>query len=72
MPKLIANALLFQLGWLACVFGGDSLWLLIVAAAVAVHLLWVSNWTAEGKLLISVFLAGSAPATPARKLRCLN
>ena len=60
MPKLIANALLFQLGWLACVFGGDSLWLLLVAAAVAGHLLWVSNWTAEGKLLISGFLTGSA------------
>src|SRR3990167_3002789 len=60
MPKLIANALLFQLGWFACVFGGDSLWLLLVAAAVAVHLLWVSRWAAEGKLLISVFLAGSA------------
>jgi hypothetical protein len=60
MPKLIANALLFQLGWLACVFGGDSLWLLIVAAVLAVHLLWTSSWAAEGKLLISVFLVGSA------------
>ncbi|MHA6494058.1 DUF2878 domain-containing protein [Pseudomonas borbori] len=60
MPKLIANALLFQLGWLACVIGGDSLWLLAVPAIVAVHLFWVSSWQAEGKLLISVFLAGSA------------
>jgi hypothetical protein len=60
MPKLIANAALFQLGWLACVFGGDSLWLLTVPAIVAVHLLWISSWQAEGKLLISVFLAGSA------------
>lgn len=60
MLKLIANAILFQLGWLACVFGGDSLWLLIVAVALAVHLLWLSSWAAEGKLLLSVFLAGSA------------
>src|SRR3990167_5792629 len=60
MPKLIANALLFQLGWLPCVFAGDSLWLLTVAAIVAVHLLWIGRWAAEGKLLISVFLAGSA------------
>lgn len=60
MPKLIVNALLFQLGWFACVFGGDSLWLLIVGVAVAVHLCWTSSWLAEGKLLLSVFLAGSA------------
>ncbi|QLC73867.1 DUF2878 domain-containing protein [Pseudomonas sp. LPB0260] len=59
MPKLIANALLFQLGWLACVLGGGP-WLLLVALAVAVHLLWTASWAAEGKLLFSVFLAGSA------------
>lgn len=60
MPKLIANALLFLLGWFACVLGGDSGWLLIVAVALTVHLLWTSSWAAEGKLLLSVFLAGSA------------
>ncbi|UTW09146.1 DUF2878 domain-containing protein [Pseudomonas benzenivorans] len=59
MPKLIANALLFQLGWLACVLGGGP-WLLLVGAVLAVHLLWISSWAAEGKLLLSVFLAGSA------------
>ena len=60
MPKLIANAVLFQLGWFACVLGGDGPWLLTVPAIVAVHLWWISSWQAEGKLLISVFLAGSA------------
>ncbi len=60
MPRLLANALLFQLGWLVCVFAGDSFWLLAVAAIIAVHLLWVSSWAAEGKLLLSVFLTGSA------------
>lgn len=60
MPKLIANALLFQLGWLACVLGGEGPWLLLVAGVLAVHLWWVSSWAAEGKLLLSVFLAGSA------------
>ena len=39
MPKLIANALLFQLGWLVCVFAGDSSWLLVVAVIIGVHLL---------------------------------
>lgn len=60
MPRLIANALLFQLGWFACVLGGDGPWLLVVGVALAVHLLWTSRWRAEGKLLISVFLFGSA------------
>jgi len=60
MPRLIVNALLFQLGWFACVLGGDSPWLLLVAVALAVHLLWVSSWAREGKLLLSVFLLGSA------------
>ncbi len=60
MPKLIANALLFQLGWFACVFGGDGPWLLLVAVALGVHLFWVSSWQAEGKLLLTVFFVGSA------------
>ncbi|MEX6501733.1 DUF2878 domain-containing protein [Pseudomonas zhanjiangensis] len=60
MPKLIANALLFQLGWLACILAGDGPGLLVVAAVLAVHLLWTSSWAAEGKLLLSVFLLGSA------------
>jgi hypothetical protein len=59
MPKLIVNALLFQLGWLACVLGGGP-WMLLVAPILAVHLLWTASWAAEGKLLLSVFLAGSA------------
>lgn len=59
MPRLIVNALFFQLGWFACVLGGDSPWLLVVAVALAVHLLWVSSWAREGKLLLSVFLLGS-------------
>jgi hypothetical protein len=61
MAKLIANTLLFQLGWFACIFAGERLWLLliVVAAILAVHLLWVSSWAAEGKLLVSVLLVGS-------------
>lgn len=29
MLKNLANAVLFQCGWFACVLGGDSLWLLV-------------------------------------------
>lgn len=60
MAKPITNALLSLLGWLACLLGGDGPWLLLVGVALAVHLLWTSSWAAEGKLLLSVFLVGSA------------
>ncbi len=42
MLKTLANAALFQCGWFACVLGGDSLWLLVGLAVLAVHLLWIS------------------------------
>lgn len=61
MPvKLIANALLFQAGWFACVLGGTSWWLLVPVAALIVHFTWISSWAAEGKLVVSVMLAGTA------------
>ncbi|KAA0692381.1 DUF2878 domain-containing protein [Halopseudomonas laoshanensis] len=61
MPvKLIANALLFQAGWFACVLGGTSVWLLVPLAALIVHFTWISSWAAEGKLVVSVMLAGAA------------
>jgi hypothetical protein len=59
MLKPLANALLFQIGWFACVLGGNSLWLLIAVGVLSVHLLWISSWAAEGKLLISVTLIGT-------------
>ncbi|MAG65472.1 MULTISPECIES: DUF2878 domain-containing protein [Pseudomonas] len=58
--RLIANAVLFQLGWLACVLGGNSYWLAVPAAALLVHFFWTSSWAAEGKLVVSVMLAGAA------------
>lgn len=59
MPKNLLNALLFSIGWFACVAGGGlGLWL--VAVIMLVHLLYVGSWRREGKLLVSVFLFGSA------------
>ncbi|PRW82883.1 DUF2878 domain-containing protein, partial [Pseudomonas fragi] len=29
MLKTLANAVLFQCGWFACVLGGDSAWLFV-------------------------------------------
>ncbi|MGV8918740.1 MAG: DUF2878 domain-containing protein [Pseudomonas sp.] len=59
MPKRVLNAVLFQLGWFACVMGGTSLWLLVALGVLAVHLLWTSSWRSEGDLIISVTLIGT-------------
>lgn len=61
MPaKTIANALLFQIGWFACLLGGTSWWLLVAVAVLLVHFIWISSWGDEGKLVITVMLAGGA------------
>ncbi len=59
--KLLLNALLFQTGWFACVFAARQPWLLAVAAlALLAHFRWVGRWAAEGRLVASVLIAGSA------------
>lgn len=60
MTKLVANAVLFQIGWFACVLGGTGPWLLIPAAVLSIHFLWISSWAAEGKLVVTVMLVGAA------------
>ncbi len=61
MPgKHSANALLFLIGWIVCVLGGTSWWLLIPLGIFAVHFTVISSWAAEGKLVVSVMLAGGA------------
>ncbi|CAI8925415.1 DUF2878 domain-containing protein [Pseudomonas sp. IT-93MI4] len=60
MLERLTNAVLFQVGWLACVLGGDSLWLLLVLAVLVIHLGWISSWAEEGRLILSVVLVGTA------------
>jgi len=60
MRERVANAVLFQLGWLACVLGGNSLWLLLALAALVIHLRWISSWAAEGRLILCVAIVGTA------------
>lgn len=55
----VINASLFMIGWLACLWGGSSWWLLISLAALAWHFVLISSWSAEGKTVISVMLAGA-------------
>ncbi|KAA0947038.1 MULTISPECIES: DUF2878 domain-containing protein [unclassified Pseudomonas] len=68
MLKKLANAVLFQCGWFACVIGGDSLWLLVGLAVLAIHLLWISSYAREGGLILYVTLAGTALDTLLRSL----
>lgn len=59
MPKQLANAVLFQLGWFACVFSTQQPWLLLVPLIVlGVHLGWLSSCASEGKLLLGTLLIG--------------
>ncbi|WP_122664705.1 DUF2878 domain-containing protein [Pseudomonas viridiflava] len=59
MLKQIANAVLFQMGWFASVMGGNSYWLLIPVGVLLIHLLWISSWAAEGKLLLWITALGT-------------
>ncbi|MCD5997209.1 DUF2878 domain-containing protein [Pseudomonas sp. CDFA 602] len=58
MLKTLANALLFQAGWFACVLGSNSYWQLIAVVLLLIHFLWISSWAAEGRLVLLVTLAG--------------
>ena len=58
MRENLLNAGLFQLGWFACVMGGDSLWLLLGVAVLLIHLRWINQWAEEGRLIFSVMLLG--------------
>ncbi|MGR3967159.1 DUF2878 domain-containing protein [Pseudomonas sp. 910_23] len=68
MLKTLANAVLFQCGWFACVLGGDSPWLLVGLAALGVHLLWISSPADDGLLVLNVTLAGTLLDTLLRTL----
>jgi hypothetical protein len=60
MLERLCNAVLFQIGWLACVLGGNSLWLLLALAVLVIHLGWISSWAVEGRLVLSVVIVGTA------------
>jgi hypothetical protein len=72
MLKPLVSAALFQCGWFACVLGGDSGWLLVAVAALAVHLLWISSWRQEGQVLLAVTLLGTVIDTALRTFGVLH
>ena len=58
-PKTF-NFLLFQLGWFACVLGGDAAAVPVTILIVIVHLKFIGNWQKERELLAITLLLGSA------------
>ncbi|MBE8717842.1 DUF2878 domain-containing protein [Cellvibrio polysaccharolyticus] len=57
--RLVLNAGLFQIGWLACVFGAQQGWLLLIAiACLAAHVRWVAEDRNEWRSLVQVAVCG--------------
>ncbi|WP_416422519.1 DUF2878 domain-containing protein [Pseudomonas sp. App30] len=56
MLEKLANAVLFQAGWLACVLGGNSGWLIVVLVILVGH--WC--WHGDGRLMVEAFVLGVA------------
>ncbi|WP_218563891.1 DUF2878 domain-containing protein [Marinospirillum perlucidum] len=54
LQQLLANLVLFQLGWFACVLGGMSAWLVLPMCFVALHLLWLAE---PGEALFLILVA---------------
>lgn len=57
--RVLGNAVLFQIGWAACVFSVRHSWLLLVAfACLLLHLLWSPSRLREGPVLLAVATCG--------------
>lgn len=64
MPRTaLINALVFQIGWLVCVIGGDRWALTVGLALLAVHWLWVSRDHREWAVIALGALFGIAVDT---------
>ena len=61
--RLVANAVLFQLAWFACVQGDDVVAMVTVAAVLALHQHWVMRDAREWYLLPIAALLGLAVDT---------
>lgn len=58
--QLLANALLFQLGWLACIFAAQQPWWLLGGLACLAAQLWLSHERqSDLRLVLAVTLLGS-------------
>lgn len=60
MIKLFLNIILFQIGWLVCVLGGNCYAMMYTAFALLLHHLFVLKSNAEWRLIIGAALLGCA------------
>lgn len=58
MNKLIANAVLYNIGWYACVAGGNTTAVIAAAIILTIHFVWISNNRNEWILIIAITLLG--------------
>ncbi|SFC31165.1 Protein of unknown function [Marinospirillum celere] len=58
IQQLIINALVFQIGWFACVLGGTTPWLIVVMGLLAFHLLFLADRN-EARFLLLVAALGT-------------
>lgn len=70
--KHMLNAGLFIAGWSACILAGNSFWLVIALAVLLVHFSYVSSWAAEGKLVVSCMLIGTAISSAMLQMNWLS
>ncbi len=59
MLKNVANAVLFQLGWSACVLGGNAYGFVITLVVIALHFTLIGSWRNEAKLVLAVLASGT-------------
>ncbi len=58
MKKIITNAILFNIGWIACVAGGDKIALLTGLVILTIHFLWVNKDPQEWRIIFTVMSIG--------------
>ena len=58
--RQLANILLFQFGWFACVLGGNETALITTIVILTIHVRWIGEWKKEREVLVISLLLGSA------------
>lgn len=56
----LANYILFQGGWFACVLGGSQIALFTTVAILLIHFIWIAQWRKEREIIVICLLLGCA------------
>ena len=58
LKKNIVNASLYNIGWLACVYGGNEIAIVTGLVIFTVHFLWIKNHPYEWLIILSIMCLG--------------